>query len=213
VSAEGGLTVWDVTSGRQVALVTPSLARMLAFDSTGSHLLSVHADGTTRVWDLAAGRLVREVSHGKVNLGGAVGAWSFDDARIATCGGDSAKLWAASGEPVTLKVEGACQGVTFDVGGDRVATASGTSAQIWNARSGALEHTFELQAVVFGVAFLGSGLVIIAGDDAVTVWDPATKRVLDTLFRGPFVAFDVNRAHAIVVVASGRFVHVLRLPR
>jgi WD40 repeat protein/tRNA A-37 threonylcarbamoyl transferase component Bud32 len=119
-------------------------------------------------------------------LGGA--AWSPDWSKLATNGGNTARVWDASTgrELFTLRGhQGFVVGSAWSPDGRRLATASmDTTAKVWDAATGSELLTLRGHSrPVMGIAWSpdGSKLATASGDQTVKVWDAATGRELLTL--------------------------------
>jgi WD40 repeat protein len=68
---------------------------LCAFPSQPTQVVSAGTDGTVRLWDIESGKVIRQLSHG-----GAVTSVAIrpDGKRIASAGGNAAKLWDPEGK-------------------------------------------------------------------------------------------------------------------
>jgi WD40 repeat protein len=211
ISADDGVTLWDVASRSLVA--TPSGAdagaTWVAFDPTGERLLSSHDTGEIRVWDARAGRRTRTLQHGKLVT---QVAWS-SDGRIGSCGGNQALVWDDGDTPRRYDLEASCARIAFDREG-RLAVAAGPIARLWEPASNEPMWRLDNQYRIHEVAFAGAGLMVIGDERTLSIWDRTTKRALDS-FRVSAVygTFDIGLDRGLIAFGQDDDVHVVSLAR
>jgi WD40 repeat protein/serine/threonine protein kinase/tetratricopeptide (TPR) repeat protein len=148
----GPVRVWDVASGRPVAILRYldwTGVRHASFSPDGRRLVLSTFDGTVHVWDLAASdRVGPALRHGgRVNRA----AFSPDGKRVVTAGKDRvARVWeVATGKPLTppLRHRDEVVDASFSPDGRLVVTAAWDhTARVWDAATGLpvsppLEHS------------------------------------------------------------------------
>ncbi|MBF0157273.1 MAG: hypothetical protein HQL57_08835, partial [Magnetococcales bacterium] len=178
-SQDGGVTLWDATTGTWVADLRGHDAAVtrVAFNADGTRLVSAAIDRTLRLWETASGReLAFFVGHE-----GAVLDVSFngDGGRIVSASDDgTARVWeSATGRELTVMRghRGRVNTAVFSPDGSRVATTSiDRTAIIWSAATGRQEselagHTGQVVGAQFDRE--GVRLVTASWDGSARVWD------------------------------------------
>lgn len=187
--ADGTIRIWDSNSGQLVmTLVHDPGVRTVAFDSTGTRLVSGGTDGKAKVWDTASGKLLMSLAGHNGGIGRL--AISPDGTHLATASDDTTvKVWdispAGSREWMTIAGQIGTLGyqdVMLSPDGTRIAAAStDKTAKIWDAQTGKLlltltGHTKELKGIAFSPD--GKRLVTKSTDLTIKVWDADTGKEL-----------------------------------
>ncbi len=163
----------------------------VAFNSTGTRLITASDDGTARVWDVSpagAKDWLTLVGHSdEFNIWDV--EFSPDGTRLATASPDmTAKIWDAATGQELLTLAGHAYDVvevTFSPDGKRLATASwDKTAKIWDALTGRelltlTGHTDKLNSVAF--SHDGTHLATASDDHTAKIWDALTGKELFTL--------------------------------
>lgn len=170
--------LWNTESGQiHKTLVhneSRSIIRDLAFDATGSRIVSVSDDGTVNVWNTYDGSQVTTL--GDHELAAYAIAWSPDGQRVATASLDStARVWDATTGECLLVLRGHTREVVdieFNASGSRVVTASwDNTARVWDAESGNPLVTLQGQRLEAGrvslrwASFTPDGTIIYTTDN------------------------------------------------
>lgn len=199
VTASAQVSVWDVTSGRELSSVTPGgSVNSVAWSPDGKRLLMGSSDATATIWDATSG--IKLLSLSGVGAVTSV-AWSPDGERLTT--GDwihGATVWdATSGKALlALSGSGAVASVAWSPDARRLATASlDHGTKIWDARTGkellSLGGGFSAQTGFsgggVGVAWSPDGKRLVAGSagQTATVWDAMSGKALSTLHSSAIV--------------------------
>ena len=185
-SGEKTLTLWDVTTGQEVLMISThsdsARGDDFAFSPDGMRIAS--ADGT--IWDVLTGKKIASLKPDSSNLSV---AYSPDGLRIAT--GHffgMVTLWDALTGVRIRELNGhthRCVGVAFSPDGTQLGSASwDKTVKLWDIATGQVKRSFKGHAAfVSGLAFSPDGLRIASSsyDKTVKVWDVATDQDQFTL--------------------------------
>jgi WD40 repeat protein len=146
-SDDGTARVWEVSTGREVLLLTGHTApiRSVVFSPDGKWLATGSYDGTARLWDARTGKELRTFSGHEAAV--ITVAFSADETRLATASSDkTARVWDTQTGKETLTLRGHSSGVfwaAFSLDGRQITTGSmdGT-AKIWDVATGQELLTF-----------------------------------------------------------------------
>jgi WD40 repeat protein len=200
------ISIWDATSGKLIQNLAGHQDAVLsvAYSKDGSKLLTGSYDSTARLWDLAGGK-PREFRAHDWWVWSA--AFSPDEQRIVTASQDgSAIVWSADkGEPGPpfLGHAGPVYSAAFSPDGQFVATGSyDKRVLLWrpdDLKTQDLEKVLATDAAeaaptpfvaldghsagVRSVRFSSDGRLLLSGgnDNAICVWDVASKNLVKTL--------------------------------
>ena len=194
--------IWNLQTGAEVRKLRPGqtafVVDAVAFSPDGAWL-ATGARNTARIWDAATGKRQIQVTHGRTAklvrtltpalftgssleqlIFSSIGAVAFSPhgTRLATGGGNTARIWDAStgqqrlqvthGEPVLA--------VAFSPDGARLATGSSNeTARIWDAATGQQRLQVTHGEPVLAVAFSLDGTRLATGGrNTARIWDAAT---------------------------------------
>jgi WD40 repeat protein/tRNA A-37 threonylcarbamoyl transferase component Bud32 len=206
-----GVTLWDVTTGKQVGSFSPfnDPEGTVAFSPNGKLLAAAETDGRGRIWDTITGKQIASFSRREVDLDFASQlAFSSDGKRLLVAG---AKGIQVLGVP-TCRDEGRldlCGGYVSSLAlhpdGQVIATTGGypkgnalqNEVALWNlAEAKKILSLESLRGKFVAVAFRRDGrLLVAAGIEGVTTWETATGKELST-FRLPASAMVVATFNA-----------------
>jgi WD40 repeat protein len=187
-SKDGTARIWDVASGKQVALLKGHTDEVWSvdFSSDGSRIVTASDDKTARVWNAASGKQVALL---KGHQGIVKDAdFSPDGSRIVTASDDkTARIWdTALGKQVMLLQghQGAVNSANFSPDGSHIVTASrDKSARVWDAVSGKgadlKGHHDSINRANFSPD--GDRIVTASRDDTARIWDIASMKELALL--------------------------------
>ncbi|MBA4379925.1 MAG: hypothetical protein C0393_04450 [Anaerolinea sp.] len=197
-SEDGTVRLWNISPGGSRELVTMNAtARVydVAYDPTGTRIVSGITNGDVIVWDSISGEELLDLQGHASGVEGVT--YSPDGGRIATVSRDgSLRVWdAASGQNISVIKGniGKLWAVVFSPDGSRLAASGdGGKAKIWDAATG--DELFALQSATTGsednLAFSPDGalLATVFNDDGkhvygADVWD-ASNGQLRTQLRG-----------------------------
>jgi len=163
----------------------------VAFNRSGTLLVSADGDGTVRLWNPAAERRVGTIQASARNGVRGV-AFNPGGTLLASADGDgTVRLWnPATGRPVrviqadTTGPHAGVRAVAFSPSGTLLASADGDgTVRLWNPATGRpagvpLQTGSGPAGGVYGVAFSPSGTLLASadGDGTVQLWNPATGR-------------------------------------
>jgi WD40 repeat protein len=87
-SLDGGLTVWEARTGRQLDALTGNLGQVmdLAFAPDGASLATSSSDGTLRLWEVGTGRHTLTIANGVAGEVGAESKFCFRTLQVARLG-------------------------------------------------------------------------------------------------------------------------------
>jgi WD40 repeat protein/serine/threonine protein kinase len=203
------IRVWDARSGSEVATISvASPARALAMSPGGARLASGHDDGSVVLWEANGGRRI-------VDLGrhaGAARAVAFSPAggKVASVGADRAiQVWRAEAPGLVARFE--LPGAPFEAGvfldSTEFVALSGRDGAlpVWNASTGGNEKPFpaqERRARRLASLPDGLGLVALGGDDAVQIFETATRSASSAI---PTVDWELS---CLDVAPDGRWIVV-----
>jgi WD40 repeat protein len=217
-SASDELSLWDVASGKLIAVLPqPTWVTAVAFSGASSLVATGNDDGVVRVWDRTTKHLVCECGGHQ----GAISAVAFsaDGARLATAGERKIiRLWdVPSGVP-----RGTLAGHTDRIpalvwhsDGQRLYSAGwDTTVRVWNTASCEPIILLNSHATqVTAMTLNRDGALLASADSAerIHVWDTANHRTLHVLsgfaceIRG--LAFSPD-SRALAAGGSDRILHV-----
>ncbi|HUG46963.1 MAG TPA: BTAD domain-containing putative transcriptional regulator [Candidatus Limnocylindria bacterium] len=231
-SGPTGSLGWDIgpAGSREVLTFAAhgALAYNVAYDPSGSRLVTAGSDRGARIWQASDGRLLHELG-GDAPVGDAV--FSPDGSLLATASFDgTAALWQTASGTLLRRLEGHAAplwGVAFSPDGSRLLTAGeDATARVWDVASGSQLALFDDHtAFVYDAAWQPQGsLVVSVGNDFVArLWHPATgqqERVLrghaDNVLEQAFspdgtelATASFDRTAIVWDVASGEVLHTL----
>jgi WD40 repeat protein len=203
----------DLKSGRDLLRIDGFTGNLmsLAFDGTGSRLVSGHEGGEWHVWDAASGQRVSSASTGQPSLY-AVG-YSADNRYIACAGSNRLSLWDAKSltriaGPIVLV--GEAYHLAFQPGGPYIASHDSDTLLMWNTATHELQrlpaHDGEITAMAFSPAGPDQVLVTGGADGVLWMWDVRTMRKLAVLVRGaesvPSIAFSADGRFLAAAILS-----------
>ncbi len=171
-----GTFLWDVATGRQLALLNASLGAVTAaaFSPDGK-TLATGGDGGTILWDVAAGA---QIARFGISASGPIisVAFSPDGSMLATGGFYGAVLWdVATGRQIAVLASPAASAdtttVAFSPDGTVLATA-GARTPLWATATGAKITTIPAAAGVVAFSPKGQMLATATGNHVI-VWAPA----------------------------------------
>ncbi len=188
--------IWDTATGHEVA---PRAAHdrdvtFVRFLPDGKTILTASRDGTVRLWEPATGKMLR---HFTVETGLATCDLS-PDGRLLAVPGDGSRilLWeVAKGQKVATWKIASDSGVSlvkFSPDGTRLAVSSLLLSRHWSeststlrlldAATGKLLHNFgsPYHGYVRELFFSPDGKLLIAADASVTIWELASRKLLNT---------------------------------
>jgi WD40 repeat protein len=169
--------------------------RTVAFDPTGTRVVTASWDGTARIWETGTGRELQVLKGNPEDGPLADAAFDPDSSRVVTAREDGVvQLWDARTGREILEFEGHEEGaetVEFDPDGDRIVTAGwDDTARIWDASTGDTIHVLRgHEEIVYWATFSPDGeRVATASRDGTTrLWDTSTGKqvfLLDDVFDG-----------------------------
>ena len=194
------LRVWDVDTGREVAvLVHPSSVESCAFSPDGRFVVSGSADNVARIWSADTGAQIAALQGHTGSVDAC--AFSSDGRFVATGSRDrSVRVWPADSSGAPASLAGHAQAITcccFSPDGRRIASASrDESLKLWDGETGAelqtlTGHRHPIGTCAFspdgawlvsGPSGLGVGVEVtdlstgerIPRDDAISIWNVRT---------------------------------------
>jgi WD40 repeat protein len=228
-SADGGIRVWDLESGRQTRRLVAGGARALDVGTvpalapvrsrgvgTGEGLPVVvtgGADGSATLWDAVSGLTIRQF-HGHQGPVLAV-RLAPGGALLATAGADqTVRLWdLVSGrqQAVLSGHGGAVTSLAFAASGRLLASGSADgTVRLWTLPGGAAAGTLTAGAPVTALAFGGDDRVAAGtGDGSVRVWSASgASQGSWRAESGPVSSLGLNRSGGVVTAAGGSEAHL-----
>lgn len=217
VSAEGAVSVWDVSDTAaptpRLLLDTPAQANAVKFSPDGRFLVSVGVARSMKVWDTA--------SYAAAGLGVLPDGSTYDYLSVAFSPDGTALAAGTTGREVARWVVGdrgtltgvpALTGFTSYVndvafsndGSEFAAVSSDNSIKIWDAATGVSRETLPGSTVVTSVVFSpDDSMMITAGGDGITrLWPmpgPVMSGQTDTVYINPI---DGDRSRLVAGVGS-----------
>lgn len=223
LAREGGLTVWDVSTGDVVATLDGHAGEITAIAAVpgGSQVVSAGEDGTLRLWDLDRAAELR-VFEGHEGIVTSV-AVTRDGAQLVSGGGDATlKVWNVADASVAFTLAGHQYRVT-DVAvtpdGSRAVSASWDDMpRAWDIRRGSPLGTFAGHTGrVSALAVTGDGTcaVLATTDGKVAAWQLDDCRRLGAFDAdAPIVGLAVGSdARTVIAGDDTGGVHFLRIER
>jgi WD40 repeat protein/serine/threonine protein kinase len=185
VPRQGVVRLWNVTTNREVAVLThPHEPHSVAFSADGSTLVAVAAS-SVRVWNLRGNGEKQVLSGHAAGVNSLV--FSPDGKLLASTGSDrTVRVWDAITSDLVRQLSGfraPVQSAAFTPDGHLLATADHSGAvRLWEftATGAPTEHTLPQQAigqVLWSVRFSPDGTYLAAaGEDGLALWKatPAT---------------------------------------
>jgi WD40 repeat protein/transcriptional regulator with XRE-family HTH domain len=181
-SEDAAARVWDVATGRQVALLQhDGIVEGMAFQPGGSLVATASMDGFVKLWDASSGQEIARLAMDKNSPAYRV-AFSPDGHTVAAAGNQfNAKTWetATGRELVRLPHSDTVQALAFSPDGRTIGTAGNESAaHLWDAASGREVGRVAVESAsnVYALAFSPDSrqLAVVSDDNRVSVWE-ATK--------------------------------------
>jgi WD40 repeat protein len=183
VSADGrALRVWDTRTWTALPTTPPKRGTVVRITFSPDGRRVVTADYPPRVWDLESGKqIVEAATYHRVGYSTAL---SPDGRYLAVSTGDAygAHLWdleAPSSRPVSLRVRGEVQQVSFSGDGQWVAALGRSQAYVWSVQRPdserqpvSLPHPAAVTHVAFNPA-VPAELVTLGADGDVRFWRPS----------------------------------------
>jgi WD40 repeat protein/class 3 adenylate cyclase len=181
-SADAAARVWDVATGRQVAVLQhDGIVQGVAFQPGSNLVATASVDGFVKLWDATTGQNVERLAMDK-NFPAYRIAFSPDGRTLAAAGDQfNAKTWeVATGKDLArLPHSDTVQALAFSPDNRTIATAGNESAaHLWDASSGrevgrvAIEGASDVYALEFSPD--SRQIAVISDDNRVSVWE-ATK--------------------------------------
>jgi len=219
--SSGGITLWDVATGRQLKALFAHVDRVnaIAFSPDGRRMASGSADGTVVVWDMEGGERLHFLSAHVDEVTGV--AFSRPDARLLATASDdgSVRLWDVSTGRLVRTLYGHIGRVlALAFGRDErqlVTAGSDDRVVVWDAQKGAVLYSF-LAKDLFDVDLSADGsLLAVAAGEVVQIRDTATRGRRLTLTGHTNSVFKVRFSPDQRQVATASYdatVRVWRLP-
>ncbi len=137
-SNDGTARVWDAATGEPLAppMVHGGEVARAGFDPSGTRILTRSGDGTAALWEAETAKRLATFTHGE---GVAKAVLNADGSKVLVAGGETARVWFASGEPVSplMRTGAAPRDAGFGPGGRFVWTAGRDGrVRFWNPASG-----------------------------------------------------------------------------
>jgi WD40 repeat protein len=176
-SAGNHLTIWDVVSGRPLAVLPQSSwITTLAFSPDALLLATGHDDGMVRIWDIVAGRLADEWLAHPSPLSAL--AFNREGTELATAGEErTICLWRADTAELQIALAGHTDRVpalAWHPGGNRLYSAGwDTTVRVWDTTSGEpviLLNSHAAQVTALAVNAAGSLLASADSAEALHLW-------------------------------------------
>ncbi|WP_225826357.1 NB-ARC domain-containing protein [Streptomyces naphthomycinicus] len=213
---EGGIRLWDSSTGRQLAVLRDSRrVRLLVIAPDGTWIAGAGHHAGVHVWSAATGRRLRTL--GKRGVVVTSLAVAPDGILLASGGQDgSVRLWnTRSGVAPTVLAghTGAVTALDFAPDGTWLAGGSDDGTVLrWDARTGAVQgRAARVTPGVTSVAISpdGAWLATCAQDQALRVWDAMRGECLALIrLGGPVTAMAWLPAGASLAVGGERGLHV-----
>ena len=187
VASSIGVWLYDVTTGRELALLPTANVRSVAFSSDGMKLASYGPEGIT-LWDVATGANI-------ATFRGVSPVFSPDGTILASLWDNTVRLWDVATGANIANLEGHTQSlasVSFSPDGTMLASGSrDNTVRLWDMATRTSIATLEGHGYyVRSVAFSPDGAILASGSDReVKLWDVATRANVATLEGRNFVAF------------------------
>ncbi len=184
IAGADGAAIHDLVGGQLlVKLDGVDKVTHLAFDPSGTRLVTGTKEGKVQLWDPASGKVVRSLGQHAKDVWYV--SFSGDGKRIATASDDATvKLWDVESGALlhTLEHGSPLASVTFSADDRRIITsADDRLVRIWDASTARLITSFECGAAGLSTAELSPDqryLLTSSHDGTVRIWDVATKKQL-----------------------------------
>lgn len=185
VSGSEELTLWDVASGEEVAVLGPvPWVTAVAFSADGKWLASGHDDGGVRLWDLSLRQAGREFRQHTRPVSAVT--FSADGKSLASAGEEKAiHLWDIASGNLTRKLAGHTDRIpslVWHPTQPRLISAGwDTTARVWDTNTGEpiiLLNSHATQVHVLAINRDGSLLAAADSNHAVHVWNLNTFQTL-----------------------------------
>ena len=194
------LGIWEVASGRSVALLAHSYkVRAVAVSPDGRWAAMATADRKARIWNIATGLEQTVLAH--QNTVEAL-AFSFDSRLIATASFDrTARIWSAgSGQPVaTLQHTAYVLAVAFTPDGRYVATGTYGGLHLWDIDGPRDIASSQVDEMIDSVAVAAGHEYVVGATrrGSAVLWDTKNKQM--QVFRQP------GQVRAVAISDDGRY--------
>ena len=196
-SADGGVHLWDASTGRMVRSFVghKSDVNGVALTPDGKTLVTGGADGAVRLWDVTSGvEMQRLQGHD-----GAVAsvACSPDGKLVASAGaGKVVRLWRIADGREVKQLKGHQQlvhALAFTADGRVLASGSrDRSVRLWDVAGAKESWHFWTPGWVYSVSFSADGKVLASGgrDQTIHLWELPSGKAMDVLggYEGPVAA-------------------------
>jgi WD40 repeat protein len=195
------ILIWTV-SGQRVELALnghTASVNSLAYSGDGKTLISASDDGSVRLWNTGSGQAIASLTG---HTGPVLSASLSPDAKLAASGGAdrTIRFWSVERQQSLATLTGS-QGpvvaLSFSPNGRFLVSAEGPSSEPLDAKTTAARHPLRLWRIPEGKEILAFGpsaldvcdvafspdskTLAVSGPTGVTLWDPRTGELRDTL--------------------------------
>ena len=180
-SYAGTVSVWDATTGKEIAHMNDGYATFVAFSPDGKYVVS-DGGATTNVWEASTGREIIRMTHD--NYRGFV-AFSPDGKYVVSSSDNgTARVWeATTGKEIAhmMIYDKYIALVAFSPDGKYVVSGSGDgTVRVWEAITGkeTARMMHDVNGFVTSVAFSPNGKYVVSGsnDGTARVWETTTGK-------------------------------------